>query len=160
MTWKEIKELIDTLTEKDVAEFELERGNERIRIRRHSPAGPPQIAFASVSPALSAPPVAATPAPPHQVPAPATPPAQIEEEFHMIKSPIVGTYYDAPSPGAPPFVQVGDTVEAGQVLCIIEAMKLMNEIESDVAGVIEKRFVSNQQPVEYGEALYGIRPRR
>ena len=160
MTLKEIKELIDTLTEKDVAEFELERGNERIRIRRHSPAGSPQIAFASVSPALSAPPVAATSAPPPQVPAPAAPPAQIEEELHMIKSPIVGTYYDAPSPGAPPFVQTGDTVEAGQVLCIIEAMKLMNEIESDVAGVIEKRFVSNQQPVEYGEALFGIRPRR
>ena len=158
MTLKEIKELIDTLTEKDVAEFEMERGNERIRIRRHSPAGPPQIAFAPVSPALSAPPVAAPPPP--QVLAPAAPPAQIEEELHMIKSPIVGTYYDAPSPGAPSFVQVGDAVEAGQVLCIIEAMKLMNEIESDVAGVIEKRFVSNQQPVEYGEALFGIRPRR
>ena len=160
MTLKEIKELIDTLTEKDVAEFELERGNERIRIRRHSPNGPPQIAFASVSPALSAPPVAAPAGPPPRAPAFEAPPAQIEEEFHLVKSPIVGTYYDAPSPGAPPFVQVGDTVEAGQVLCIIEAMKLMNEIESDVAGVIEKRFVSNQQPVEYGEALFGIRPRR
>ena len=160
MTLKEIKELIDTLTEKDVAEFELERGNERIRIRRHNPAGPPQIAFASVSPALSASPVPATSAPPPPTPALEAPPAQMEEEFHLIKSPIVGTYYDAPSPGAPPFVQVGDTVEAGQVLCIIEAMKLMNEIESDVAGVIEKRFASNQQPVEYGEALFGIRPRR
>jgi acetyl-CoA carboxylase biotin carboxyl carrier protein len=160
MTLKEIKELIDTLTEKDVAEFEMERGNERIRIRRHSLTGSPQIAFASVSPAVSAPPVPASATPPSPVPAIQAPPAQIEEEFHMIKSPIVGTYYDAPSPGAPPFVQVGDTVEAGQVLCIIEAMKLMNEIESDVAGVIEKRFVSNQQPVEYGEALFGIRPRR
>ena len=158
MTLKEIKELIDTLTEKDVAEFELERGNERIRVRRHSPVGPPQVAFASVSPALAAAPSLPPPAAPAlEVPAPAPVP---EEEFHLVKSPIVGTYYDAPSPGAPPFVQVGDTVEAGQVLCIIEAMKLMNEIESDVAGVIEKRFVSNQQPVEYGEALFGIRPRR
>src|SRR6185369_417043 len=100
MTLKEIKELIDTLTEKDVAEFEMERGNERIRIRRHSPTGPPQIAFASVSPALSAHPVATPPATPSQAPALEAPPAPIEEEFHLIKSPIVGTYYAAPSPGA------------------------------------------------------------
>jgi acetyl-CoA carboxylase biotin carboxyl carrier protein len=167
MTLKEIKELIDTLTEKDVAEFELERGNERIRIRRHSANGAPQIAFASVAPAL---PMAAQatlvppPASPAAAPAAAPPVAEIppaaDEGLHIIKSPIVGTFYEGPSPGAPPFVQAGDTVEAGQVLCIIEAMKLMNEIESDVAGVVEKRFVSNQQPVEYGEALFGVRPRR
>jgi acetyl-CoA carboxylase biotin carboxyl carrier protein len=90
-----------------------------------------------------------------ETPAAAAPAA--EEELHIVKSPIVGTFYESSSPGAPNFVQVGDSVEAGQVLCIIEAMKLMNEIESDVAGVIEKRFVSNQQPVEYGEALFGIR---
>jgi acetyl-CoA carboxylase biotin carboxyl carrier protein len=168
MNLKEIKELIDTLTEKDIAEFELERGNERIRIRRHSPNGAPQIAFASVSPALAIPAATALPSgsplpaasPAAPASEPESPAARVDEELHIVKSPIVGTFYEAPSPGAPPFVQAGDTVEAGQVLCIIEAMKLMNEIESDVAGLIEKRFVSNQQPVEYGEALFGIRPRR
>jgi acetyl-CoA carboxylase biotin carboxyl carrier protein len=159
MNLKEIKELIDALTEKDIAEFELERGNEKIRIRRATAAnGAPQIAFAHVTPALpvapGAPPALAAPAAGAAEALPARPP---EEELHIVKSPIVGTFYDASSPGSSPFVQVGDSVEVGQVLCIIEAMKLMNEIESDVAGVVEKRFVSNQQPVEYGEALFGIR---
>jgi acetyl-CoA carboxylase biotin carboxyl carrier protein len=76
-----------------------------------------------------------------------------------VKSPIVGTYYDAPAPGAPPFVRVGDPVEPGQVLCIIESMKLMNEIESEVSGVIAARLVENGRAVEYGEALFAIRPR-
>jgi acetyl-CoA carboxylase biotin carboxyl carrier protein len=156
MTLKEIKELIDTLKEKDIAEFELERGNERIRIRRAAANGAP-IAFASITPSL---PAQAAPLSPPAAPAapelPA-PPKPAEEELHIVKSPIVGTFYESPSPGAAPFVQIGDFVEAGQVLCIIEAMKLMNEIESDVSGIVEKRFVSNQQPVEYGEALFGIR---
>ena len=78
----------------------------------------------------------------------------------MVKSPIVGTFYESPSPGSPPFVKAGDAVEAGQVLCIIEAMKLMNEIESDMAGEIVKRLVNNSQPVEYGQALFAIRPRK
>ncbi|HYM12054.1 MAG TPA: acetyl-CoA carboxylase biotin carboxyl carrier protein [Bryobacterales bacterium] len=159
MNLKEIKELIDALTERDIAEFELERGNEKIRIKRATAAnGAPQIAFAHVTPALpvgpGAPAALAAPAAGTMEAPPARPP---EEELHIVKSPIVGTFYEASSPGSPPFVQVGDSVEAGQVLCIIEAMKLMNEIESDVAGVVEKRFVSNQQPVEYGEALFGIR---
>ena len=159
MNLKEIKDLIDTLTEKDIAEFELERGNERIRIRRATAAdGAPQISFASVTPALPAHAPVALPAPvaPAAPEAP-PPPVRQQEELHIVKSPIVGTFYECPSPGAPSFVQIGETVDAGQVLCIIEAMKLMNEIESDVAGVVEKRFVSNQQPVEYGEALFGIR---
>jgi acetyl-CoA carboxylase biotin carboxyl carrier protein len=153
MNLKEIKELIDTLIEKDITEFELERGNEKIRIRRGTPDG---VARLAMTPGAAAPAVG-TPA--------AAPPAAVEakpaaqDELHLVKSPIVGTFYEASSPGAPSFVQIGDTVEAGQVLCIIEAMKLMNEIESDVAGVVEKRFVSNQQPVEYGEALFGIRKR-
>jgi acetyl-CoA carboxylase biotin carboxyl carrier protein len=161
MNLKEIKELIDTLTEKDVAEFELERGNEKIRIKRAAAAdGAPHIAFASAAPsvpAAAAPPPAAAPS--AAVPAVAPPPAasQTEEELHIIKSPIVGTFYESSAPGVPPFVEIGDAVQVGQVLCIIEAMKLMNEIESDVAGIVEKRFVSNQQPVEYGEALFGIR---
>ncbi len=159
MNLKEIKELIDALTEKDIAEFELERGNEKIRIRR-GPAsnGAPQITFASGATPLPAP-MLSLPAPGASAAAGALPAAipQPEQELHIVKSPIVGTFYEAPSPGAAPFVQIGDQVEAGQVLCIIEAMKLMNEIESDVSGIVEKRFVSTQQPVEYGEALFGIR---
>jgi len=153
---KEIKELIDTLIERDITEFELERGNEKIRIRRGNPNGTPQVIL---NPAAHAPGVHAAPVPAIGPPAPAAPKPAAEEELHIVKSPIVGTFYDSSSPGAPPFVDVGDTVQAGQVVCIIEAMKLMNEIESDVAGVVEKRFVSNQQPVEYGEALFGIRKR-
>ncbi|MBI3665146.1 MAG: acetyl-CoA carboxylase biotin carboxyl carrier protein [Acidobacteria bacterium] len=164
MNLKEIKELIDTLTEKDIAEFELERGNERIRIRRTPTSnGAPPFTFASFTPAFPMQPP--SPAPPAVAPPPSASAAQVappetlkekEEDLHVVKSPIVGTFYEAPSPGAPPLVQVGDTVAVGQVLCIIEAMKLMNEIEADVAGVIVKRYVSNQQPVEYGEPLFAI----
>jgi acetyl-CoA carboxylase biotin carboxyl carrier protein len=84
---------------------------------------------------------------------------EAEETLHEVKSPIVGTFYDSPSPGSPPFVKVGDQVEVGQVLCIVEAMKLMNEIECDVAGEIVKRIASTGQPVEYGQPLFAIRPR-
>jgi acetyl-CoA carboxylase biotin carboxyl carrier protein len=153
MNLKEIKELIDALTEKDITEFELERGNEKIRIRRGNPTGVSQVApLVAVAPAAMAAPVVDPPQSAEAMPAPV-------EELHIVKSPIVGTFYEASSPGSPPFVQIGDTVESGQVVCIIEAMKLMNEIESDVSGVVEKRFVANQQPVEYGEALFGIRKR-
>jgi acetyl-CoA carboxylase biotin carboxyl carrier protein len=96
--------------------------------------------------------------------APAAPPAPVdvvpEEELHIVKSPIVGTFYEAPSPGAPPFVKVGDIVEVGQVLCIVEAMKLLNEIESDVAGEIVKKMSSNGQPIEYGQELFAIRAKK
>ena len=83
----------------------------------------------------------------------------VKETLHEVKSPIVGTFYESPAPGAPSFVQVGDQVEVGQVLCIVEAMKLMNEIESDAAGEIVKRFVTTGQPVEYGQKLFAVRPR-
>ena len=158
MNLKEIKELIDTLTEKDIAEFELERGNEKIRIRRGTPTAAPQQVTLATTPLVAAAAAPAAAPAPAAVPA-AEPQAAPPEELHIVKSPIVGTFYEASSPGSPPFVQIGDTVESGQVVCIIEAMKLMNEIESDVSGVVEKRFVSNQQPVEYGEALFGIRKR-
>ena len=95
----------------------------------------------------------AAPAPPAAEPAPA-------EDLHIVKSPIVGTFYEAPSPGAPPFVKVGDTVEVGQVLCIVEAMKLLNEIESDVAGEIVKKMGSNGQAIEYGQELFAIRAKK
>ena len=83
-----------------------------------------------------------------------------EEVLHLVKSPIVGTFYEAPSPGAPPFAKVGDTVEVGQVLCIVEAMKLLNEIESDVAGEVVKKLAVNGQPIEYGQELFAIRPKK
>jgi acetyl-CoA carboxylase biotin carboxyl carrier protein len=108
-------------------------------------------------------PVAAAPQPiPAHAAAPPAAPAKVaaaDTNHTLIKSPIVGTYYDAPSPGAAPFVKIGDTVEPGQVLCIIESMKLMNEIEAEMAGTLVHKLVENGRPVEYGEALFAIRPR-
>jgi acetyl-CoA carboxylase biotin carboxyl carrier protein len=163
MNQKELKELIEFLVEKDIAEFELERGDLKVRIKR----GVPQAA-ATFDPAV----VASAAAVPASVPvagsvasAPAAGPsvaAKSETEepgLHTVKSPIVGTFFEAPSPGSPPFVKIGDTVEVGAVLCIVEAMKLMNEIESEVAGEIVKKLVSNGQPVEYGQSLFVIRPK-
>jgi len=162
MNQKELKELIDFLIEKDISEFELERGDVKVRIKRGAEAAAPLIAHAmpmatmpmAVPPAQAAQPAAA--APPS---ASAAPPAAAEENLHTVKSPIVGTFYEAPGPGALPFVKPGDQVAAGQVLCIIEAMKLMNEIESDASGEVVKVLVSNGQPVEYGQPLFAIRPR-
>ena len=163
MNQKELKELIEFLIEKDIAEFELERGDVKVRIKR---AGEHTVVHAHGDPRFFAVPAVPPPSPelgtvPAAAPAaaaPATKPAA-EEVLHMVKSPIVGTFYEAPSPGAPPFVKVGDMVEAGQVLCIVEAMKLLNEIESDVAGEIVKKLASNGQPIEYGQELFAIRPK-
>jgi acetyl-CoA carboxylase biotin carboxyl carrier protein len=159
MNQKELKELIEFLIEKDITEFELERGDVRVRIKRGTPEAPhpPADRIITVHPAPAvAPGPAVAPAPP--VPAPES--AHVEETLHMVRSPIVGTYYESPSPGSPPFVKPGDQVEAGQVLCIVEAMKLMNEIEADVAGEIVKMLVKNGQPIEYGQELFAIRPRK
>lgn len=157
MNPKELKELIEFLVEKDIAEFELERGDLKVRVKRPS-ATVVQVASAAATaqpfPANVAP--AVLPAGPAAAPAPAAAP---EEELHYVKSPIVGTYYEAPAPGAPPFVKVGDTISQGQVLCIVEAMKLMNEIESDVNGELVKMLVTNGQPVEYGQPLFAVRAR-
>lgn len=166
MNQKELKELIEFLISKDITEFELERGDVKVRIKRgqevHYAAAP---VVAAPMPIPVAPP-AATPAPAPagatvaSAPAPAAPiAAENEEGIHLVKSPIVGTFYESPSPGAPPFVRPGDSVTAGQVLCIVEAMKLMNEIESDVSGEIVKMLVANGQPVEYGQPLFAVRPR-
>jgi acetyl-CoA carboxylase biotin carboxyl carrier protein len=147
----------------------LERGDLKIRVKRSSEAqqivaapvqyatAPPQMAYAA---AASAPPLHG-PAPASAVAHAAAPAAAAveEEELHVVRSPIVGTFYEAPSPGAPAFVKVGDTVKAGQPLCIVEAMKLMNEIEADASGEIVKIFATNSQPVEYGQPLFGIRAR-
>jgi acetyl-CoA carboxylase biotin carboxyl carrier protein len=164
MNLKELKELIEFLEEKNIAEFELERGDVKVRIRRageHSVVhaqGEPR--FYAVAPAQAGGPEIGT-APVPGTSAPAAPVQPVAEEgLHMVKSPIVGTFYEAPSPGAPPFVKAGDQVEVGQVLCIVEAMKLLNEIESDVAGEIVKKLASNGQPIEYGQDLFVIRPRK
>jgi acetyl-CoA carboxylase biotin carboxyl carrier protein len=160
MNQKELKELIDFIIEKGIAEFELERGDVKVKIKRalepHAVAFPDTRYVAMQPPA----PVAGVPsAPAPKVEAMAAPPApEPEENFHIVKSPIVGTFYESPSPGAPPFVKVGDTLEVGQVLCIVEAMKLMNEIECDVAGELVKKLVGNGQPIEYGQDLFAVRP--
>ena len=163
MNQKELKELIEFLIEKDIAEFELERGDVKVRIKRagqHTVVhAHPEARYFSVPAAPEVAPDVGT-APAVTAPAPAKAPAAPEEGLHLVKSPIVGTFYEAPSPGAPPFVKVGDTVEAGQVLCIVEAMKLLNEIASDVAGEIVKKLASNGQPIEYGQELFAIRPKK
>ncbi|MBA3912646.1 MAG: acetyl-CoA carboxylase biotin carboxyl carrier protein [Acidobacteriales bacterium] len=161
MNQKELKELIEFLIEKDIAEFELERGDVKVRIKR---AAEPSAAqhdsrFFAMPSAPPPPPVASAPV--TGSPAPATEPLpEPAEELHSVRSPIVGTFYESPSPGAPAFVKAGDIVEVGQVLCIVEAMKLMNEIESDVAGEVVKRLVNNNQPIEYGQELFAIRARK
>ena len=166
MNQKELKELIEFLIEKDIAEFELERGDVKVKIKRGAEATHvvvPQPSFVTV-PGVAAPvavPSAAPAAPPKGAgSAPPAPPVEPEEQFHIVRSPIVGTFYEAPSPGAPPFVKPGDNVEVGQVLCIVEAMKLLNEIESDFAGEIVKKLASNGQPIEYGQELFVIRPKK
>ena len=158
MNAKELKDLIEFLIEKDVAEFELERGDVKMRMKRAVAA--PAIAPVSAAAAAPAAKTAFASTAPAPVPATAASPAEAAEEsgVHIVRSPIVGTFYEAPTPGAPPFVKIGDVVHSGQVLCIIEAMKLMNEIESDVSGTITKRYVENSQPVEYGQPLFAIRP--
>jgi acetyl-CoA carboxylase biotin carboxyl carrier protein len=166
MNQKEIKELIELLVEKDITEFELERGDMKVHVKRGGSAPVVQVAPAvgAMQPlplALTAavPVAASAPIPGSQSGAPpaGSPEAVPDADLFIVKSPIVGTFYEAPSPGTPPFVKVGDTVKEGQVLCIIEAMKLMNEIEAEVSGVIAKTFVSNGNPVEYGMPLFGIR---
>ena len=157
MNAKEIKELLDYLIEKDIAEFELERGDVKMRMKRAmAPAAGGSAPGYAPLPAVPMP--AAPLAAPGSATAPVTPAAEAEQAgLHTVRSPIVGTFYEAASPGAAPFVKPGDSVQSGQVLCIIEAMKLMNEIESDVSGTIVKRLVENAQPVEYGQALFAIR---
>lgn len=159
MNQKELRELIQFLKEQDIAEFELERGDVKVRIKRAVPSTHAGEAHYIPVPAVSSAAGEAAGGAP-QPPAPgASPQAPPEESLHAVRSPIVGTFYEAPSPGAPPFAKVGDSVEVGQVLCIVEAMKLMNEIESDVAGEVVKKFVSNGQPIEYGQELFAIRPK-
>lgn len=161
MNQKELKELIEFLIEKDIAEFELERGDVKVKIKRAAeppPAVLPDSRYIAAHPAPA--PVEASASAPAQVilAANAVAPPEPAEQLHIVKSPIVGTFYESPSPGSPPFVKVGDKLEVGQVLCIVEAMKLMNEIECDMAGELVKKLVANGQPIEYGQELFALRP--
>ncbi|MCI0567812.1 MAG: acetyl-CoA carboxylase biotin carboxyl carrier protein, partial [Acidobacteria bacterium] len=146
---KEILELIDLISQSNFVEFELQREGFKIKlVKADSRSSSEGRGMPSSSPAGA--PIQAAPAP---APAAALAPAPSSSGFHEVKSPLVGTFYRAPSPEAPSFTEVGRTVKAGQVLCIVEAMKLMNEIESDTDGVVEEILASNGQPVEYGEVL-------
>jgi acetyl-CoA carboxylase biotin carboxyl carrier protein len=156
---EELRELVDFLKANGIAEFDMEQDDLKVRIKF---AGEPALAGFDMSQLsrLMASAPAAAPAPHAAGGGAATElAAKMEEKLHEVKSPIVGTFYESPSPGAPPFVKVGDQVEVGQVLCIVEAMKLMNEIEADIAGEVVKRIASSGQPVEYGQSLFAIRPR-
>jgi acetyl-CoA carboxylase biotin carboxyl carrier protein len=161
MTLDEIRELIKIVRETGVAELELQRGDDRVKIRLNAEPSRPEFgmpypSFAAsypmpgqTAPATAAPDASAAPAPTDILSDPT---------LVYVKAPIVGTFYESPSPSAPPFVHEGDRVKPGQVLCIIESMKLMNEIEAEVSGVIVKRFIENSHPVEYGETLYAVMP--
>jgi len=168
---KELKEILQILEEKEITEFELEEEGMKLRIRKATApsanhASAPAVAaplVATVLPSLGAP-VASAVAPALAAPsapaAAAAPAAEAEAGLTVVKSPIVGTFYRTPDPNAPSFVDVGDRVRVGQVLCIIEAMKLMNEIEAEVAGEVVKVHRESGQPVQYGDALFSIRPDR
>jgi acetyl-CoA carboxylase biotin carboxyl carrier protein len=154
---EQIEQLLRFMTEHNLEEFEYSRGDLRIRLRKPSAnvvlAAPrmmsaPEIIVQGEGGGENAP----------QQAGPAE--GRSNEDLYLVKSPIVGTYYDAPSPGAEAFVKVGDHVDSGQTMCIVEAMKLMNEIESDISGEVLRIFVENGQPVEYGQPLFGIRPSR
>jgi acetyl-CoA carboxylase biotin carboxyl carrier protein len=168
MTIDEIRQLIALAAESGIAELEVQRGDDRVRIRRsafgsaqeivltqpaYAPIAVPAAVAQAAAPAASASPVAAS------IPAVESPKEKpADPNVILVKSPIVGTFYESPSPESPAFVSVGDRVQPGKVLCIIESMKLMNEIEAETAGIIESKLVLNGQPVEYGEALFAVRP--
>jgi len=150
----DLKEILRILEAQDITEFELEQDGVKLRVCRHAthPGAPPVVTH------LPLPAAAASPVPSGAVPAPAPAEAAVAADGTVLKSPIVGTFYRSPDPNAGPFVSVGDRVKVGQVLCIIEAMKLMNEIEAEMAGEVVKVHPENGQPVQYGDPLFTIRP--
>jgi acetyl-CoA carboxylase biotin carboxyl carrier protein len=155
MDLDQLKQILDLVREHELSEFEVEHEGLRLKVRKDQAGtltampgfgvAPPAVHAAPPTPALAAPPAAAEPA------------ADTEIELAVVKSPIVGTFYRSPEPGAASFVEIGTTVKKGQVLCIIEAMKLMNEIDSEYEGEIVNVYVENGQPVQYGERLFAIR---
>ena len=161
---EELRELVDFLKANGIAEFDMEQDDLKVRIKFAGAGGAtPGLDLAQLGQLMRGGgeniPSLRQPMAPVGMSAAAELADELEEKLHEVKSPIVGTFYESPSPGAPPFVKIGDQVEVGQVLCIVEAMKLMNEIEADVAGEVVKRIASSGQPVEYGQALFAIRPR-
>jgi acetyl-CoA carboxylase biotin carboxyl carrier protein len=156
-----IEQLLRFMSEHNLEEFEYSQGDLRIRLKKPSSGAAPRasmpeiiVATAAESRTLASSPSAS----PGPTPAPES--GRSTEDMHLVKSPIVGTFYASPSPGAEAFVKIGGFIESGQTLCIVEAMKLMNEIESDVSGEVLRIFAENGQPVEYGQPLFGIRPSR
>ena len=157
---EELRALVEFLKANEIAEFDMEQADLKVRIKFAGeaatvPAG--GFDMAQLSRLMASAPVAPVAA--AAIENAAAPVSAVEEVLHEVKSPIVGTFYESPSPGAAAFVKLGDQVEVGQVLCIVEAMKLMNEIESDVAGEVVKRIAASGQPVEYGQPLFAIRAR-
>lgn len=150
---KELRELVHFLKDNDIAEFDLDREDVKVRIKFASAVQQQVVHVPAAAPAQFAAPAAAVGA------TSAAPAEAAGEKLHEIKSPIVGTFYESSAPGANAFVKVGDQIEVGQVICIVEAMKLMNEIESDVAGEVVKMIAKNGQPVEFGQPLFAVRPR-
>ena len=155
MDIRKVKKLIELLDESGIAEIEITEGEESVRISRYSQNAPPMVA-APIAAAVAAP-AAAVAAAPAAAPAAA---AEPEETGFAVEAPMVGTYYGSSSPGAAPYVQVGDRVNEGDTLCIIEAMKMMNQIEADCSGVIKSIRVQNGEPVEYGQTLFVIDQRQ
>jgi len=157
-----IEQLLRYMSEHNLEEFEYSHGDLKIRLKKPSTGAVIGLPRQMPAPEIIVASGGAThpPATPPAAPAPAASEGRSAEDLHLVKSPIVGTYYGSPSPGSEAFVKVGGYVETGQTLCIVEAMKLMNEIESDISGEILRIFVENGQPVEYGQPLFGIRPSR
>jgi len=153
MDLRKLKKLIDLVEESGIAELEITEGEEKVRIAKVAPNS--QTILAS-NPMAYHYPLQGTMTPPAQAVAAAVVAATPEEEGHVVKSPMVGTFYRSPSPGAPAFVEIGQSISEGQTLCIIEAMKLLNEIESDVSGTVKRILVENGQPIEYGQPLFVI----
>jgi len=153
MDIRKVKKLIELLEESGINEIEIKEGEESVRISRAPAGGVPQMSYYAPSMPLPSAEAVAAAAPAASAPAPAAAPRATE---HTVQAPMVGTYYSAPAPGAKSFVQIGDEVKVGQVLCIIEAMKMMNQIESDRAGRITSVLVQNGDPVEFGQPLFSI----
>jgi acetyl-CoA carboxylase biotin carboxyl carrier protein len=163
MDFDEIKQILEMMREHELSEFELERENFKLRLRKNAaghvvtnaPVAMPHQPYPPYQPPVAPPPGAAAAGP-----APVLTAADEDMELAVVKSPIVGTFYTSPEPGARAYAQVGDTIKKGQVLCIIEAMKLMNEINAEIDGEVVKVYVENGQAVQYGERLFAIKPAR
>jgi acetyl-CoA carboxylase biotin carboxyl carrier protein len=153
MDIRKVKKLIELLEESGIAEIEITEGEEAVRISRYPPGGPPM----QYAPMMAAMPPPAAPAAAAPSPTAGPPAADAVPDGHIVPAPMVGTFYAAPSPDAEPFVKVGDEVKVGQTLCIIEAMKMMNQIEADVAGQVVAIEAENGEPVEFGQTLFVIR---